>query len=68
MSHYSIILFLLGILAPPLRPTQIDSNECNEWKNMHLFNSTEYQITGVIIELLESIRWMTLMSPFLRVK
>jgi hypothetical protein len=42
MAYYNIILFLLVIFAPPLRPMYIDTNECNEWKIKYLFNSTEY--------------------------
>jgi hypothetical protein len=52
MTYYIIILFLLVTLAPPLGPTNIDTNECNEWKSKHLFNSNEYQIKDVIIKFI----------------
>ncbi len=51
MKNYNNILFLLVILAPLLGPTKTDTNECNEWKSKHLFNSTEYHKKDVVIEL-----------------
>jgi hypothetical protein len=52
MIDYSNILFLLVILAPLLGPTKTDTDECNEWKSIHLFNSTEYHKKDVVIEFI----------------
>jgi hypothetical protein len=51
MEYFNIILFLLVIFAPPLRPTNIDTNECNEWKSKYLFNSTEYHTKDLFIKI-----------------
>jgi hypothetical protein len=53
MTYYNIIIIFLVTLAPPLGPTEIETNECNEWKSKHLFNSTEYHKKDLLHEFIK---------------